>query len=145
MSLLSQGYSYFNTEERDFNDGMQDCSVDLTVLAQNGVRSDFHGTTSSQRGHAEIDALCQFLTQIGWNVGAYSNYTLQIACTSKPCCVYCSAIMGLLGIIPSDGTYKSRRRMGVSYALPYQLRRFISELIGVNERDVERELQQGWS
>jgi hypothetical protein len=145
LSLLDQGYSSFHTEEREFGDGRQDCSAKLIVVDGSGVRSVYDGSTSSQKGHAEIDALCQFLREIGWNTGTYNTYTKKIECTSKPCCKYCAAVMGLLGIIPSDRTYKSRRSMGVSYALPPYLRRFISDKTGALERDVERELQQGWS
>jgi len=144
-SLLTKGYLLFDTTDSKKNDGKQNCSVELTALTENGDILDYHGTTSSQRGHAEIDALCKFLREIGWDPNEYPNYILEIECTSKPCCVYCSAVMGLLSIHPTEGTYKSRRRMGVSYALPPDLRKFISRYLDVDIKKVERELQKGWS
>jgi hypothetical protein len=151
MSLLDEGFNLFKTQVLDFNDGDPNCSVILSAVDNNTLapddfhQYDYHGNTGNGHGHAELDALYQFLDAIKWNTNTFHNYFLQITCTEKPCCKYCSAVMGHLGVTPGQGTYKTNRSMGVSYTIPPPLRKFISVILNVKMRRVERELQAGWA
>jgi len=140
MGLWEQGFAAFATDERDFNDGAQDCGASLTVTG--GVAAGtYHGMTGKDQGHAEIHALCQFLNAIGWDTGAFAGYALTVSCTAKPCCKFCSAVMGLFGIAAGEGTYKSQKTSrGTSYSRPPKVRTFLKKYLGVSEQRVMEEL-----
>jgi hypothetical protein len=145
MSLLDEGFKLFDAKIRDFGDGREDCSATLSAFYGEAMeQSDYEGTTKGGHGHAELDALYRFLDDIGWDTNAFSNYVLQITCTAKPCCKYCSAVMGLLGISPGHGTYKVNKSMGISYVIPPKIREFIGKFGGYSQSKVEKELQAGW-
>lgn len=124
MGLLETGYAAFTAVERDHNDGAQECAAVLTATNAAGSTK-YYGQSSKNSGHGELHALNQFLYQIGYNVATFGNYALTIECVSKPCCKHCSAIMGLLGIVPTVGTNKVWKSMGVSYAIPPDVRTFL--------------------
>jgi hypothetical protein len=145
MCLQKKGYDSFEAVEDYHSDGTEGCAVILTAInLETGERSDPEGKTGKGHGHAEIDALYEFLDAIEWDTEKFGKYSLTITCTDKSCCKYCSAVMGLLGIKAGKKTYKSNKKMGVSYSLPPRIREFISEVCKVSERVVEKELQDGW-
>ena len=70
---------------------------------------------NSGAGHAEMNALEEFLKNAcGYNAVTFGNsFPISIFCEEKPCCYYCSAMMGLLGIVPrTSQTRKNKKRMG---------------------------------
>jgi len=141
MPLWQQGWDNFIAEVRDFNSGSQDCTATIQATKNDTDRTvTYTGNSKSNHGHAEIDGLYLFLGDIGWSADAFWNYTLTVECVSKPCCKYCSAVLGLLGVIALDGTYKVNKKMGISYALPPDIRHFIMRLYTVTEQTVLDEL-----
>lgn len=143
MGIFKDGWSAFVTETHEFNDGDQSCEAELQ--ATNNVTGNtitYYGSTKNLHGHAEIDALYQFLKSIGWNVANFGGYTLTISCTAKPCCKYCASVMGNLGVFATDGTFKSTKSMGISYALPYEVRNFLRNFLGVTNDIILSELSQ---
>jgi len=97
------------------------------------------GATGHGAGHAEMHALSQFITNICSNkVSKFralqdeveNKSGVRVECESKPCCVYCSAILGLLGITPKDkDTKKSPDRMGsTQWGMTSSLRSFVSDV-----------------
>jgi hypothetical protein len=142
MGLLEKGYLIFMAKVKDFNDGKQDCTATLTAIhAVTKARGDFEGSTKNGHGHAELDAIYQFLKAIRWDLTVYTDYSIQVTCTSKPCCVYCSAVMGLMGIVPGHDTYKINKSMGISYAIPPDIRNFLVKCVPCKLSEVESELQ----
>jgi hypothetical protein len=151
MGLFKDGWDEFNTEERDFNDGAEVCDAELYVThiksrknkvtyiksRKNGLT--YHGNTKNQHGHAEIDALYQFLRNIKFEPEPFRNYEKIITCRSKPCCMYCAAVLGSLGIIPGEGTFKVYKAMGISYALPTAVRTFLRKFHNTTEQVILNE------
>jgi hypothetical protein len=87
MGLWQDGWNLFVTEVRDFNDGQQDCDAKIQATDNTtNVTTTYYGSTGKQHGHAEIDALYQFLKSIHWDVATFENYTLTVECLAKPCC-----------------------------------------------------------
>lgn len=141
MGLFTDGYRAFNTPEREFSDGEESCAASLQATRKDdGKTLAFVGSTKSQRGHAEIDALYQFLKSIQWLPEKFIEFDITVTCLAKPCCKYCASIMGLLGIKPSDETYKVNKSMGVSYALPPDVRRFLRKFLDVTEEKIIEQL-----
>jgi len=121
---------------KDKGDGSQSCEAEIQTTDLAGTTVTYYGSTANGHGHAEIDALFQCLTNIGWSAGAFANLQVTVSCTAKPCCKFCSAIMGNLGIGALDGTFKSTKSMGISYALPYQVRTFLKNVNACTEADI---------
>jgi hypothetical protein len=141
MTLWQTGFDQFITDERDFNDGAQLCDAELQATHRTtGVTTTYYGSTKNLHGHAELDGVFQFLTAIGWSQARFEDYDLTIDCPSKPCCRYCSSILGHLGVFAVDGTYKSRKKMGVSYAIPPDLRTFLVRRLNVTENTILQQL-----
>lgn len=135
MGLFEDGFEAFVTPIKDFNDGLEECGAQLQATKANKTVT-YYGTTRNGHGHAEIDALYQFLETIEWDATEFKQYTLTITCESKPCCKYCAAIMGNLGIFATPGTYKVNKAMGISYSLPPKIRTFLGQVFGKNERTI---------
>jgi hypothetical protein len=143
------GYARYSAPPGSENDGDENCEVKLRVNTHDDASGIAHytsypGKTGKGNGHAEIDAIVTYLKTIGWDPAAFRSCPLFMECTSKPCCFYCSAVMGLLAIRPWAQTFKSTKRMGVSYGLPPQLRQFIAQFCNVPLKTVEQGLQVGW-
>lgn len=143
MGIFKDGWDAFVTPVREFNDGDQSCEAELQATNNaTGHTITYYGSTQNLHGHAEIDALYQFLKSIGWNVANFNGYTLTIHCTAKPCCKYCASVMGNLGIFATGGTFKSTKSMGISYALPYEVRNFLRNILVVTNETILSELSQ---
>ena len=69
----------------------------------------WEGNTDKKHGcgHAEMDALAQYVA-----TGNNTFENMVLSCTTKPCCVRCSAVLGLLGIEACDRTLKYSKPMG---------------------------------
>jgi hypothetical protein len=141
MGLWQDGWDAFVTPVHDFNDGLQSCDAMLQATHNTTDKTiSFYGDTSNGHGHAEMDALYQFLKGIGWNVNNFGDYTLTITCLSKPCCKYCAAVMGLCNVFATEGTYKVNKTMGISYAMPMDVRSFLGKLLNTTESKILSEL-----
>lgn len=141
MGIFKDGWDAFVTQTREFSDGLESCDAELQVTNNNtNATVTYFGSTGNGHGHAEIDALYQFLKDIQWDTNQFANYTVTIECTSKPCCKYCASIMGNLGIFAQGNTYKSTKPMGISYALPPDVRTFLRKFLGVTEQTILNEL-----
>jgi hypothetical protein len=141
MGLWQDGWNMFVTQERDFNDGQQDCDAEIQATNRTtDTTITYYGTTANLRGHAEIDGLYQFLKSINWDVNAFQNYVVTVTCLAKPCCKYCSAVLGLCNIYATEGTYKVNKAMGVSYALPPDVRAFLRRLYNTSDEKILSEL-----
>ena len=141
MGLFADGWAGFVTQVRDFNDGQRDCDAELDATNNvTGVNIKYYGDSKAGHGHAEMDALYQFLKAINWDTNAFQQYTLQVTCLAKPCCKYCAAVMGNLAVFASPGTYKVNKSMGISYAMPPDVRKFLVRLLNTTEQKVLEEL-----
>jgi hypothetical protein len=138
MGLRSDGYASFTAEAREFNDGEETCAATITVSPLSGVGSSetYSGSTKDGLGHAEMSALIKFLRQIKFSQELFANYRVVVECTSKPCCLYCSAILGSLGIVPTQTTFKSPKTMGISYAVHHDLRKFLRMKLRTTEQNI---------
>lgn len=135
--LLDDGYAAFDTDEREFNDGEESCTATLTATDRANKSVKYLGETGKGAGHAEIHALVQFLKAISYSITAFDDYNLTITCLSKPCCKRCSAVMGLLKIAATGGTYKSSKSMGsTSYSLPPDVRQFLAKRLVTTEQKI---------
>lgn len=141
MGLFKDGWDGFVTDVRDFNDGLADCDAELQAT-NNATQSTitYYGAAKNGHGHAEIDALYQFLKSINWDHQGFQGYTVTITCLAKPCCKYCAAVMGNLGIAATHGTYKVNKAMGVSYNLPPDVRTFLKKILNTTEQKILDEL-----
>ena len=127
----------FVTTESNTGDGSQSCEAEIQATdPATGTTVTYYGSTRNNRGHAEIDALYQCLKASNWSVATFGALQVTVHCTAKPCCKFCSAIMGNLGIGAGAQTYKSKKPMGVSYALPPEVRRFLMAANNCTESDI---------
>lgn len=108
----------FVTEIKTKGDGAQDC---VALLTYNGAETGSIAGVTGVEGHAEIHALSQFFRNVcKYDLPTFQKYqalnikkvALQIQCTSKPCCVKCSVVLGGLGFRASENTYKNPIAMG---------------------------------
>ncbi|MHB1056341.1 MAG: hypothetical protein ACYC0F_00480 [Rhodanobacter sp.] len=141
MGIFKDGWDGFIAKEATKGDGSQSCEAEIQATNNTtNVTVTYYGNTKNLHGHAEIDGLYQFMKAIGWNAAVWTQYTVTVTCEAKPCCKYCSAVLGNLGVFATDGTYKSTKSMGVSYALPPDMRAFLSRFLGVTESTITSEL-----
>jgi hypothetical protein len=139
MGLFENGYAAFHTDERQFNDGSQQCDATLYVTDIHGGTMQFTGSSTKGKGHAEMTALFAFLESIKWDVAEYRTYTVEIECLNKPCCKFCAAVMGSIGITPRPNTFKSAKSMGISYNMTMQMRKFLGAYLGVTQQVIVEE------
>lgn len=137
-NLMRRGWKDFNVSEGQQGDGTQDTQVQMifTITKPNGsrYRKWFDGKTGVGHGHAEIDALYQIYEQYFEQRSPYKlqkddKYSIEVVCESKPCCVHCAAIMGLLNITGSPKTEKSKKTAGVSYSIPQKVKQMLIALV----------------
>lgn len=157
MCLKSKGYQLFKATEVSVEkgDGQQKCSAVLTVTLKEGavlpepspsVVSDdvsgvYSGDTKHLRGHAEIDAVFQFLKATGWNKKAFELYDAVISCPAKPVCVRCAAMLGLLGVTAAENQTKTPSAMGkTSYSAPTDLVKYLADKQNVLPTDIRQQI-----
>lgn len=136
--LMDTGYTNFKAQEVGPNegDGTQSCDATLYYLpagAGGGVWSNAKGSTADHNGHAEMAAIFNFWVNVCQeNYATFSGATKRIECTSKPCCVRCSAILGLLLIArQSTATKKTSYTMGgTQWVLVEKLRQLLALATG---------------
>ena len=134
---LKAGFDTFGATRRDdHNDGAEECAARLYYQFPGQAVMYVDGHTKNGNGHAEMDAILTFWLSIcKRNVALFVHANLWIACRAKSCCVHCSGILGCLGISPYWQTYKSRKSMGISYAIHHELRRLLCMLVsGTNDQ-----------
>lgn len=123
LALLRAGYAAFIAPELNFGDGLETTTIKLHYDLPNGTSGAVVGDSNNGHGHAELDAIYQFWIAICHrDLATFQGSTLALACLDKPCCVHCSGILGLLGILAFPGTHKYTATAGVSYAIPPELR-----------------------
>ncbi len=100
------------------NDGLEDCEVVLTI----GTRG-YRGKTGKGHGHAEMDALVQFIEDVGDIDGCVTllrrarNKT--VTCEDKSVCRGCASVLGALGFKASSAeTTKYGKFMGKTQWAP---------------------------
>jgi hypothetical protein len=135
--VFRRGWEAFDTEERTGGDGDMTCVAKIEFRVKGGGDSfsqEFVGSTGTGRGHAEMDALTQFIAvECNWDVGAFQRYDVQVVCTDKPCCCRCAAVLGLLRVSAGHGTYKSPRGMGsTQWGVSPDMRAFLGAFTGVH-------------
>lgn len=157
MSLKTKGYKLFKATEVDVGkgDGQQKCSAVLTVTLKedavlpepshsvvgDDVSGEYYGDTKNQRGHAEIDAVFQFLKATGWNKNAFELYDAEISCPAKPVCVRCAAMLGLLGVTAAENQTKTASAMGkTSYSAPTDLVKYLADKQNVRPTDIRTQI-----
>jgi hypothetical protein len=112
---LETGYDAFKATETSASGSLtQDCQASLTYVLTNETTSDHtDGDTKNGRGHAEMDAIHQFsVNKCRKDLATFTGATKSVSCTDRPCCVRCSAVMGLLSIRAETGTMKTRSTKG---------------------------------
>jgi tRNA(Arg) A34 adenosine deaminase TadA len=136
--VVDKGYDAFAAEKGRVNDGNQDCVAYIAYRDSDIATTKWIvGSTGKGAGHAEMHALTQFVTnECDGKVSKfkeYAKYGIEVMCEAKPCCLYCSAILGMLRIKPWDHcTTKSDKRMGsTQWAINMSLRTFMSEYTGI--------------
>jgi hypothetical protein len=143
QNIVAAGYNSFAAIEQNFNDGAQDCTAAVWYPSPRSGRWKYLvGATGQGCGHAEMHALSQFTNNVcGNDVATFRDIRggrLFVECESKPCCLYCSAVLGLLGIEPKDAsTRKWKKRMGgTQWAITPQFRTFVANASGYNANDL---------
>jgi hypothetical protein len=140
-TVVSTGYGRFAAAEGHSNDGSESCDAMIWYLNNRGHWKYIAGSTGKGAGHAEMHALSQFVTnicngdlEVFRSIQAFGdgNSGVLVECESKPCCLYCSAMLGLLGIPPKDSkTKKAPQRMGgTQWGMTSSLRTFMSTASG---------------
>jgi cytidine deaminase len=132
---LKVGFAGFNAEVGTGGSSSQDCSARLHYIIGDYVTglqfNHVEGSTGQGHGHAEMDALHKFWTDIcAKDLTTFISYRKKIQCESKPCCVRCSAVLGLLGIEALDeDTRKTRSTMGsTEWAVTPDVRELLAEV-----------------
>lgn len=135
------------------------CGATLTVALRDGavlppaspsvVTADlsgaYSGNTKNKRGHAEIDALYQFFKAAGWSDAVIGSYDLEIDCPAKPCCVRCSAILGLLGVSAAPNQRKTTGTMGkTAYGAHPDFTEYLARRLYEKETKIRVEIY-GWA
>jgi tRNA(Arg) A34 adenosine deaminase TadA len=103
------------------------CQVKMTCVLpdekkqSNWVKQNVEGKTGSGTGHAEMAALDEIARRVNYDADSLRKalhfsygkmtYDAKVTCTSKPCCVQCSIVLGALGIRASQTTKKSSHTM----------------------------------
>jgi hypothetical protein len=130
---LTIGFNAFLAQEGTGGSSSNDCQARLHYMIgnyQTGFQfNHVNGSTGMGHGHAEMDALHIFWTEIcGQDLATFVSYRKTIQCEAKPCCVRCSAALGLLGICAlSEETKKSRASMGsTEWAITPDVRSLLS-------------------
>lgn len=144
MGLQSDGWDNYNAPVRTEGDGKMTCKVQLWVFGYNPSGSEtsvgtiFPGDNTKGKGHAEMHALWQFLSGIGWDVDTFNSYKgkMFLDCPAKPCCKMCASVLGLLDIQPAPNGTKSTKTMGISYALNVDIRKFLMKRHRVSEQTI---------
>jgi hypothetical protein len=136
-TVVQDGYDRFDANVANFNDGNEDCTALIWYVDTDSRWHYIAGATGKGAGHAEMHALSQFVTNVcNGSVETFNEYksygSILVECEAKPCCRYCSAVLGLLGIGPKDSqTTKSPRRAGsTQWAIVSSLRTFLSDVTG---------------
>lgn len=108
------GFDNFDVSEKKSDNSDQDCQATILYrIPPRGRWRRIEGSTGEGHGHAEMDALHKLWVGVcGEDFAIYSGYSLAVECLAKPCCCRCSAVLGLLGISATKGTYKTRATMG---------------------------------
>jgi hypothetical protein len=148
VDIVNVGYGKFAAKKGDDNDGLQKCGADIWYLHPTKGWKHIFGETGQEAGHAEMHALVQFVGDIcEFDVTKFNTILASatvkvegkdvecgvlVECTAKPCCLFCSAMLGLLGIRPRDSdTKKSPVRMGgTQWVMLPTLRDFIAAKTG---------------
>lgn len=137
--LLKEGYESFAASEgsKDSGDGKETTEVKL-YYGPTGSNT-VPGKSGYGKGHAEMAALYEYYSKTHGNnerrflanVGG-----TKLDCTSKPCCVRCSAILGLLGVQPyRDSTKKTQDTMGsTEWGMHPDLRNVLRNHEGIQRR-----------
>lgn len=152
--VVRRGYAAFAATESTHSDGSMSCTVTIyyktsTVLGT-VKRSDrdvpvrlvwprdtIEGETGTGHGHAEMDALFELFFGIcGGNQERIIDTVkrgLAVQCEGKACCLHCSAVLGLLGVLPlTDATTKSPKPMGsTEWSVPPAMRNCLALLTGL--------------
>jgi hypothetical protein len=155
VHIVGIGFARFAASVGDDNDGMQGCGATI-LYNDSGAWRPYVGATGRDHGHAEMHALFQFVAHVcKFKVDKFDailasvtveidknkvNCGIRVECTAKPCCLYCSAMLGLLGIRPWDAnTKKSVSRMGgTQWGIPESLRQFISDKAGYSMAELAK-------
>jgi hypothetical protein len=139
--LIDEGWKDFSGDEQALNDGEESCTATLLLYSGESWVGALVGSTKNERGHAEMDALFQYLRMIKENKQEFGTFKLVIQCLDKACCVKCAAILGLLGVRASPRTFKSKKTMGkTGYAIHPELRTFITKYKKITESKLCDEL-----
>ena len=148
---VDQAWHDFEAEEQegDHADHSAECRARILVAA-GGQTVPFEGQTGRNAGHAEMAALAALLSQVGGTAlaGLLQNGQVFVECLGKPCCVHCSTMLGLMGVLPSSpATKKSRRTMlaGGAWGLTADLKKFVVNACGIAEADLNDFARTGQS
>jgi hypothetical protein len=128
--FIRSGFEKFTAASGSEGDGSQSTQASLYI----GTKK-YDGSTANGHGHAEMDGLYQFCQDKGEDAAAtLARYKKKVSCTSKPCCVKCSAILGHLGFAPKGATKKIYHTMGgTEWAAHADVRKLIMKITGVSE------------
>ena len=109
---LREYWDDFDADTKEGGDGEESCSACVTI----GGKA-FQGETGKGCGHAEMHALAQYADsaydKIKGKVDIFEGKDIVVSCPGKPCCLWCSVVLGIVGAGPKDAaTTKASKRMG---------------------------------
>jgi hypothetical protein len=118
----------------------QDCQAMLRINGQN-----YDGSTGRGNGHAEMDALHNFIMEDPGNLGSvkasiahcatllrHPGTPKSVSCPSRPCCKKCSKVLKSLGFVLAAGSHWSSTSMGSTEWGASQNVRQLLKLCGVD-------------
>ena len=131
LKLLKVGYKAFDAAVSINGDGSESTEVTLYVYSGRRLRKQYIGRTGKGHGHAEMDALYQFVKD---KTVPHANVSLELSCTAKPCCVRCSAVLGLLNVsTANDNTHKSPKAMGsTQWGIPDEVAEYVASVTEID-------------
>jgi hypothetical protein len=98
------------TIQRASTSTSQSCVASLTIYGET-----YNGSTGRGHGHAEMDALHQFVERYGADapdVLVGLTTPVSVTCPSRPVCVKCSRVLQELGFVLGPGTVWGTATMG---------------------------------
>jgi len=139
LAEIKKGYKLFNAAESIIPVNVMPASMAKLYYTNNNVTSTVAGATNNGV-HAEMDALDGFYAIIcGYNDHAFGSVNLSIEPACTPCCIRCSAVLGLLGVVALPNSEKTPISMGTNqWQLPDSIVKLLSIKTG-NKEDLYRQ------
>lgn len=134
LKEIRKGYQAFTAPESIFPSNVALACTAKLYYTNNNITSTVAGVANSCI-HPEMDALHNFYVGIcNYNDHAFRSVLLSMESGPSPCCIRCSAVLGLLGVVAMPNTFKTPKPMGTTrWQIPDSIAQLLAIKTGNNE------------